>query len=133
MHMGLAGKLMLVELTPGGGAQVRNPDNSPVSMPVLPSEAGIYSAEDGTFYTYPEPVPAQVHRSPRRAAAGVQPSAAMAAFRATLDGRVAALGFPGRGGPQADLAAAPARPAAARQTTLTAGGPASRQGAARST
>lgn len=63
MHMGLTGRLMLVELTPSGGAQVRNPDNSPVSSPVLASEAGIFTWVDGTFYTYPEAVACRVHRT----------------------------------------------------------------------
>lgn len=66
MHLGLAGRLMLVELTPSGGAQLRNPDNSPVSFPVLPSGAGIFTGEDGTFYTYPEPVPGLMHRTTRQ-------------------------------------------------------------------
>jgi hypothetical protein len=77
MHLGLAGRLMLVELTPTGGAQVRNPDNSPVSFPVLPSEAGIFTRDDGTFYTYPEVVPGPVHRSTQRpgpAAARTRPT-----------------------------------------------------------
>lgn len=63
MHMRLAGRLMLVELTPSGGAQVQNPDNSPVSSPVLASEAGIYTWADGAFYTYPEAVACRVHRT----------------------------------------------------------------------
>jgi hypothetical protein len=70
MHLGLADKLMLVELTPTGGAQIRNPDNSPVSFPVHPSEAGIFTGQDGTFYTYPEPAPRPVHRTTQQPGPG---------------------------------------------------------------
>jgi hypothetical protein len=76
MHMRLAGRVMLVELTAGGGAQVRNPDGSPVSFPVLPSEAGLFTRHDGTLYAYPEPVPSHIHQTP----------AAMARARAAASG-----------------------------------------------
>jgi hypothetical protein len=79
MHLRLDGALMMVELTATGGAQIRKPDGSPVSFPVLPGEAGIYTCEDGTFYTYPEAAARRGSGSPGRTARARALPAAQAA------------------------------------------------------
>ena len=55
MHLGVAGRVMSVELVEGGSAvQLYDEDGDPYSFPILPGEAGFYRDVTGTPYAYPE-------------------------------------------------------------------------------